>query len=397
MVTSTTSYDSRRAWPGEAYDGVVRVSTGGYYASGVLLLGGRAVLTAAHLIKPGATSFNVEFETIQGKQTLQASWAQVHPQYSDQAGHDLALLWLDASAPAAAQRYELYRSGNELGQVFTMVGYGASGTGSEGYSAGSGLTRMKADNRFDAMADVLKSLMGTTMGWTPPVGTQLLADFDNGTVAHDALGQLMGVDDLGQGVSEGLIAPGDSGGPAFIGSKLAGLASYVASLSLPNAHPDVDNVNNNSTFGEVAAWQRVSAYQQWIDQGVRSRLLDAPRQPEQVQKTVVEGHVGTVLAYFLLSLNGLRTDPDKWLSVDFATRNGTALAGQDYLPVSGTVVIYPDEDHAVIPVEVIGDRVPEPLEYFYLDVFNPVGAAFENGAVKLTAVRLISDDDGWWS
>lgn len=397
MVTSTTSYDSRRAWPGEAYDGVVRVSTGGYYASGVLLLGGRAVLTAAHLIKAGSTSISVEFETIQGKQTLQASWSQVHPQYSDLGGHDLALLWLDASAPAAAQRYELYRSGNEVGQNFTMVGYGASGTGSEGYSAGSGSTRMKAENRFDAMADVLKSLMGTTMGWTPPVGTQLMADFDNGTVAHDALGQLMGVDDLGQGVSEGLIAPGDSGGPAFIGSKLAGLASYVASLSLPNAHPDVDNVNNNSTFGEVAAWQRVSAYQQWIDQGVRSRLLDAPSQPEQVQKTVVEGHVGTVLAYFLLSLNGLRTDPDKWLSVDFATRNGTALAGQDYLPVSGTVVIYPDEDHAVIPVEVIGDRVPEPLEYFYLDVFNPVGAAFENGAVQLTAVRLISDDDGWWS
>lgn len=397
MVTSTTSYDSRRAWPGEAYDGVVRVSTGGYYASGVLLLGGRAVLTAAHLIKAGSTSISVEFETIQGKQTLQASWSQVHPQYSDLGGHDLALLWLDASAPAAAQRYELYRSGNEVGQNFTMVGYGASGTGSEGYSAGSGSTRMKAENRFDAMADVLKSLMGTTMGWTPPVGTQLMADFDNGTVAHDALGRLMGVDDLGQGVSEGLIAPGDSGGPAFIGSKLAGLASYVASLSLPNAHPDVDNVNNNSTFGEVAAWQRVSAYQQWIDQGVRSRLLDAPSQPEQVQKTVVEGHVGTVLAYFLLSLNGLRTHPDKWLSVDFATRNGTALAGQDYLPVSGTVVIYPDEDHAVIPVEVIGDRVPEPLEYFYLDVFNPVGAAFENGAVKLTAVRLISDDDGWWS
>jgi hypothetical protein len=34
-------------------------------------------------------------------------------------------------------------------------------------------------------------------------------------------------------------------------------------------------------------------------------------------------------------------------------------------------------------------------EYFYLDIFNPVGGSFGEGVVKLTAVRTIIDDDGW--
>lgn len=399
MVTCGASQDSRRVLVGEGFDGVVRVSSGGHYASGVLLLGGHAVLTAAHLVQTwsaaASEAMTVEFETAQGRQTRTVSQVQVHERHAQDGNHDVALLWLAQSAPVSAPRYALYREGDERGQVFTMVGYGLMGVGATGHEANDAHERLKASNRFDALGDELKQVMGPLMGWSPAVGTQLLADFDNGASDHDALGMLMGVRDLGQGTSEGLIAPGDSGGPAFIDGRVAGLASYVTSLSQFGARPDVDTVTN-STFGEVAAWQRVSAHQQWIDQAVRSRMTDAPSRPEQVQKTVVEGHAGTVLVYFLLSLKGARTDPDRWLSVDFATRDGSAVAGEDYLAVRGTAVVYPDEDHAVIPVEVLGDGVPEPLESFYLDVFNPVGAVFEGGAVQLTAVRFISDDDGWW-
>ena len=51
----------------------------------------------------------------------------------------------------------------------------------------------------------------------------------------------------------------------------------------------------------------------------------------------------------------------------------------------------------MIPVEIIGDSTPEPSEYFYLDVFNPVGGSFGEGVIKLTAVRTILDDDGWFA
>ena len=84
------------------------------------------------------------------------------------------------------------------------------------------------------------------------------------------------------------------------------------------------------------------------------------------------------------------------VSVDYTTRDGTAKAGEDYLPVSGTLNIYANETYDLIPVEVIGDTKAEPDETFYLDVTNPVGGSFGAGVVKLTAVRLIVNDDGAW-
>ena len=80
--------------------------------------------------------------------------------------------------------------------------------------------------------------------------------------------------------------------------------------------------------------------------------------------------------------------------MDYATRDGTALAGSDYVATRGTLNLYRDEIQAVIAVEIIGDTIAEQDEVFYLDVFNPVGGSFGDGIVKLTAVRTILDDDG---
>lgn len=398
MVTTTAYYtDSRyRTYPGDGYDGVVRVSFGGYYATGALLFDGRAVLTAAHLFEGRTGSASVTFETSAGTQTRSATQILQHPRYDADSNHDLAIVWLSGTAPTTADRYHLYRDGDEIGQTFTMVGYGRTGMGSSGATSGdtSNPIRLKASNQFDADAETLKSYLGSAMGWTPLFGTQLIADFDSGTSANDALGSFIYRSDLGQGLNEGLIAQGDSGGPAFLGGQIAGVASYTTSLTRGSTAPDIDTATNSS-FGEIAAWQRVSAYQQWIDQSLRANYPDAPAKPEEVKKEVAEGSSGTSYAYFLLQFTGVRSDPNQLLSVDYATRGGTAQGGSDYLAVSGTLILYPDENQAVIPVEIIGDTTPETSEYFYLDVFNPVGGSFGEGVVKLTAVRTILDDDGW--
>ena len=151
----------------------------------------------------------------------------------------------------------------------------------------------------------------------------------------------------------------------------------------------------NSSFGEIAAWQRVSAYQQWIDQSLRANYPNAPTKPEEVKKEVAEGNSGTSYAYFLLQFTSVRNDPDQTLSVDYATRDGTAAAGSDYIAASGTLNLYPTENQAVIPVEIIGDTAPEANETFYLDVFNAIGGSLGQGVLKLTAVRTIINDDAW--
>lgn len=398
MVTTASHFsDSRyRTYAGEGFDGVVRVSYGGYYGTGAVLFDGRAILTTAHLFDGRSGTLSVSFETRAGTQTVSELKYVRHLGYDSEGNNDIAIVWLASAAPIEADRYGLYRDRDEVGQAFTLAGYGRTGTGATGATSSESATppRLKAANLFDTEASDLETQLGSFIGWKPLAGTQLLADFDNGLSTNDALGQLLGRTHLGYGANEGLIASGDSGGPAFIDGLLAGVATYTASLSRGTTAPDIDSLNNSS-FGEIGAWQRVSAYQQWIDQSLRAEYTDAPTRPQDVVKEVAEGHAGTRLVYFLLQFTGVRNTPEEIVGVDYATRDGSALAGSDYIAAQGTLNLYPGEDQAVIAVEILGDATPEPDETFYLDVFNPVGGSFGVGVVKLTAVRTLLDDDGW--
>jgi len=86
-------------------------------------------------------------------------------------------------------------------------------------------------------------------------------------------------------------------GVRFSGATSAGIASYTARLSQGNLVPDIDS-QANSSFGEIASWQRVSYYQQWLDQSARANYPNAPTSASAVQRTVSEGNSGTTYAYF---------------------------------------------------------------------------------------------------
>jgi hypothetical protein len=403
MVTTVTHYtDPRnRANVGEGYDGVVRVSVGNSFGTGSLLFDGRAILTAAHLFPDSSVkTAHVHFETSAGEQTLIADRITILSTYDDEQGNDdLAIVWLTSSAPLEANRYNLYRGSDEIGKTMTMVGYGTPGSGSTGAieSYTGPYMRLKASNQFDTDATTVKSWVGSGMGWTPSAGSQLVADFDNGTSDADALGRLTYRTGTGLGADEGMSSTGDSGGPAFINGQIAGVTSYGASVFNGSTDPDIDT-KTNSSFGELGFWQRVSHFQQWIDQTVRAQYVNAPKTAADVQKSVSEGSGGTAHVYFLLQFTGMRSDPKQSLSVDYATRDGTAKAGEDYISASGKLILYPNETQAVIPVEIIGDVLSEPDETLYMDVTNPVGGSFGEGVVRLTAMRTILNDDGsLWS
>ncbi|MCQ9425605.1 trypsin-like serine protease [Pseudomonas sp. LJDD11] len=400
MVSTVTSYtDSRnKAAPGQGYDGVVKVSTGGVYGTGVLLYGGQAILTAAHLFKPGNSQSTVTFETSAGTKSMSSSKVTILPGYdAANLNNDMAIVWLNGHAPVSAERYDIYRNTDEIGQAMTIIGYGKPGTGAAGMSSSysSAPIRQKAMNTFDADAAALKAKAGGYLPFSPKAGTQLIADFDNGSSNQDALGRFLNLKHTGLGQNEGMLSSGDSGGPAFIGNKVAGIASYISTLSLGNVRPDIDN-SLNSSFGEFAAWQRVSAQQQFIDQAIRASYTDAPTKMSEVKQKVVEGQAGTFTnAYFMVELTTPRKDPNKLISLNFTTRDGTAKAGEDYLANKGTLVFYPNETKAVVAVEIVGDNKLESNETFYMDFTNPSGAAFDNGALVLTGMRTILNDDVW--
>ncbi len=395
MVATTRAYNDERnlARTGQGYDGVVRITVPGFFGTGVLLGDGLHVLTAAHLANGVLSSrASVEFETSAGRQTLSVSRIDISPDHVESNNDgDLALMTLVEHAPAIADRYSLYRQSDELHQVGTMVGYGEVATGGVGLIPYSETApRRMGTNRLDATVDQLSRRYPDEIGWYPAQGTQLCADFDNGLSQNDGLGQLLNVADTGVGDDESLLSPGDSGGPLLLQGKVAGIASYTFRFISPSVSPDIDSLGNSS-FGEFAAWSRVSNYAYWIDQTLRTEQTGAPSTPAEVQRSVVEGNSGTSFAWFLVTLSRPAQGGEQ---INFHTEDGTARANVDYLPVVDTLVFYTGEDHVAIPVEVIGNTRVDGNRDFSLVVSDAVGGRFANGQATMSATRTIVDDDG---
>ena len=393
MIIADPFVSGFRPAAGQGYDGVALLRAGSNLGTASLLYDGRALLTAAHVVvgQPVA-DLQITFNIASGSYTRSAQKVLVHPLYSqDSTANDLALVWLSSQAPSAANRYGLYRTGNEMGQSFEMLGFGATGSGLTGSQTNTAGSLHKAINSFDISSAGLWPLLSPKPSWLPSQDSQLVADFDNGLALNDALGRLTGNQSLGLGAREGLIGPGDSGSPAFIDGLLAGIGSHT-SASLGRSNADIDD-QANSSFGELGFWQRVGYYQEFIDQSLRAEWSGAPSRPEQVATVVTEGNGAPTLAYFLVELSGLVDFEGQSYSVDYATRDGTAKAGDDYMAQQGTLVFYPGDTAVAIAIEIISDWRAEPTETFYLDIFNPVGGSFLDDQVQLTAMRTILDND----
>lgn len=393
MVVTGNNYRSSLYQTNEMfYSGVVKVSSNGHYGTGSLLYDGSAILTAAHIFSKDLSETTVTFE-LEDRQTytIDASRVLIHPKYDKQnSNNDVAIVFLNQNASVETTRYDIYRKSDELTQDFTAVGYGNVGLGRLGEDTSSKeFLRLKATNTFETLGEILKGELGSSMQWDPLESSILVADFDDGTTNHYALGALLNLYDKGTGLSEGMIASGDSGGPAFVDAKIAGVASYTSALSSYSLDPDIDS-ESNSSFGEVGFWQRVSYYQEWIDKSLRANYTDAPTSKDEVVFEVSENSIYT---YFLVELLNPSNNREGSYSVDYTTRDGSAVAGEDYIALSGTLNLYSDEEYAVIAVEIINDNIYENNEEFYLDVTNPVGGTLLGGVTTLSASRTILNDD----
>ena len=95
----------------------------------------------------------------------------------------------------------------------------------------------------------------------------------------------------------------------------------------------------------------------------------------------------------LATLGVVRSGPTYGeVSVDYATVDGTAVAGADYVVATGRLVLASGQTSAVLSVTIQDDDVDEPFEAFSLVLGNPGGGAML-GSQATTDVR-IHDDDG---
>jgi secreted trypsin-like serine protease len=384
------------------FDGVVRIDAEGELAgTGALLYGGRAILTAAHVIEevpPDELSafFSVLFHLADGVTEVTASSLVIHPEWDtdDPASrNDIGILFLDEPAPPGAERYDIFRALDEdTGKPFTKVGFGIRGTGAEGTEDfETAPVKRYGWNEYDFAIDLDDFYFddGTVPDLSSDNAQGLIFDFDDGSAARDASGQYFGITDRGFGADEVNTTNGDSGGPGFVEGRLAGITSFGLGGE-DGVVTDNDDVENSS-FGEFSVDTRVAFFDRWIDEQMQASFPDRPQSRDEVVFEIAEGDDGTTLAYFFLELSSLLT---REASVSYRTVSGTAQAGEDFIPASGEVVLYPGQENLVIPVEILGDIEAEPDEVFSLEIFAPLGAGFPGGATSLSASRTILDDDG---
>lgn len=237
----------------------------GHNGSGALALTGKHVLTAAHVLTdangaaytPG--NITVEFRTPEGTVTRKAKATAVHPNWTGRGSYDIGVIELESAAPASAPRYDLYRASDEVGRYGLLVGYGSRGTGAGGEVSQTQGTRRFGWNRYEAAWD----------------GRELAYDFDSGLAANDASASawIGATADLGLGALETNSAHGDSGGPIFVGGRIAGVVSGGYGNEAGDLPTDVDTVTNSS-FGEISVDTRVSAHQGWLDGVLGNKVID---------------------------------------------------------------------------------------------------------------------------
>ncbi len=128
----------------------------------------------------------------------------------------------------------------------------------------------------------------------------------------------------------------------------------------------------NATLGDATGSGAIDD-----DDGPLVRIADVP---------VGEGNAGSANASFAVTLSA--SSPQA-VVVPFQTSDGTATAGSDYTPASGTVTFPPGTTSRTATVAVLGDTVNEPNERFYVNL----GPAVDAFIGDRSGIGTIVDDD----
>ncbi len=102
--------------------------------------------------------------------------------------------------------------------------------------------------------------------------------------------------------------------------------------------------------------------------------------------TVVEADTDPVQALFSVTMSAIS---DRAVTVDYATADGTATAGSDYAPRSGTLTVPAGAGEQTLSIEVIGDQLDEEAESFTVALSNPGQALLADAVGTCT----ITDND----
>ena len=138
---------------------------------------------------------------------------------------------------------------------------------------------------------------------------------------------------------------------------------------------DHDAADETATFTLQVRDESPAEYRELADVAVTVEVADDDVAALSVADARVEEAAGATLD-FAVTLDRARHVA---VTVDYATSNGTAVAGQDYEAASGTLEFAPEETAKTVRVTVLDDAHNEGEETFTLRLTNPQGAILGDG------------------
>src|SRR5258708_8607049 len=103
--------------------------------------------------------------------------------------------------------------------------------------------------------------------------------------------------------------------------------------------------------------------------------------------SIIEGNSGTSIVTFNVTLS---PSSGSSVMVDYATANGTDIAGSDYQSTNGTLSFAPGDTSKPVNVNINGDTLVEPDETFTVNLSNATAGATIGTP---SATGIIQNDD----